>query len=138
MNMRCSGSSKVTDKVLRSLQDSGALRQTALQEQLDGGMARCGICQRRCRIPGSHTGFCGTVVNVGGRLHTTIYGVVSSVAADPIEKKPVYHYKPGSLCYSVGSLGCNFRCQFCQNWQIAYADSTESSRTCRHGLTPEL
>ena len=57
-----------------------------------------------------------TKVNIDGVLYTTIYGVVSVAHADPIEKKPVFHYKPGSVCFSVGSLGCNFRCDFCQNW----------------------
>jgi len=82
----------------------------------------CRQCQRRCLIPPGHTGYCHTVRNDNGKLYTLIYGLISSAAVDPIEKKPLYHFFPGSRCFSVGSLGCNFRCNFCQNWQIAYAD----------------
>ncbi len=120
------------------LRDCGALRPIRLSESLDGQFARCGTCQWRCVIRKGGVGHCRTVVNIDGKLHTTIYGVVSSAAADPIEKKPVYHYKPGSKCFSVGSLGCNFRCVFCQNWQIAYADAADGSTgSCRTGFGPE-
>lgn len=83
-------------------------------------------------------GYCRTKINYEGKLYDTIYGVISSANADPIEKKPVFHYKPGSSCFSVGTLGCNFRCVFCQNWEIAYADAVESAvGTCRTGVTPD-
>ena len=109
-----------------------------MAEGLPDGAIRCGICQRRCKIPEGGVGYCRTKVHYGGTLYDTIYGVISSANPDPIEKKPVFHYKPGSLCYSVGSLGCNFRCVFCQNWQIAYADGVESgSGICTTGVTPE-
>lgn len=83
-------------------------------------------------------GYCRTKINHDGVLYDTIYGVISSANADPVEKKPVFHYKPGSRCFSVGSLGCNFRCEFCQNWEIAYSDAVHSDGTsCRTGITPE-
>jgi pyruvate formate lyase activating enzyme len=63
--------------------------------------------------------------------------VVSSIGIDPIEKKPVYHYLPGSLCFSMGSFGCNFRCNFCQNWNIAYADGTQIADPDENRLSPE-
>jgi pyruvate formate lyase activating enzyme len=121
----------------QSLRDEGALREALLQEPVADGRVRCNICQRRCSIPTGRAGYCRTKINVGGTLYTTIYGVISSAAADPIEKKPVFHYKPGSLCYSVGSLGCNFRCLFCQNWEIAYANAVQPTGLCRHGVSPE-
>ncbi|MEN6372080.1 MAG: AmmeMemoRadiSam system radical SAM enzyme [Armatimonadota bacterium] len=127
----------VSDAEWQMLLKEGAAREALLQEKLDGGRVRCNICQRRCNVPEGKSGFCMTKVNVGGTLYTTIYGVISSASADPIEKKPVFHYKPGSLCYSVGTLGCNFRCLFCQNWQISFADAVQPSGMCQYGFMPE-
>jgi pyruvate formate lyase activating enzyme len=118
--------------------EKGAVREALLAQKLPNGRVQCNICQRRCKVPEWKAGYCKTKVNVGGVLYTTIYGVVSSAAADPIEKKPVFHYKPGSLCYSVGSLGCNFRCVFCQNWQIAFADSVQLTGMCQYVLSPQV
>jgi pyruvate formate lyase activating enzyme len=126
----------INDKSIQALASNGAIRPVPLCDQVDGRL-RCGVCQRRCFIKEGGVGFCGTVVNLNSCLNTTIYGVISSAAADPIEKKPVYHFKPGSLCYSVGSLGCNFRCKFCQNFEIAYDSPLESDRACRMGFGPD-
>lgn len=128
----------VTMELVESLHWAGALREALLAEKLDGNQVRCNICQWRCKINEGGVGYCRTKINHEGVLYTTIYGVISSAAADPIEKKPVYHYKPGSRCFSVGTLGCNFRCVFCQNWEIAYADAVESTGTCKTGVTPEI
>jgi len=131
------GSTQVSAKQVQMLQEAGRLREALLYERRNNDRVRCHICQRRCLIPPGRIGYCKTKVNVGGTLYTTIYGVVSSAAADPIEKKPVFHYKPGSRVFSVGSLGCNFRCQFCQNWQIAYADGADARDLMRPNLMPE-
>lgn len=129
----------VMNKRIMQLKSVGALKKAVLQEKSSDGRIICNICQRRCRIPEGGIGYCRTKVNYEGTLYDTIYGVISSSAADPIEKKPVFHYKPGSRCFSVGTLGCNFRCVFCQNWEIAYADAVESGEgNCRTGVTPEL
>ena len=102
-----------------------------------GGGIRCLQCCRRCLIATGNTGFCGTVYNDKGTLYTLIYGLVASSAVDPIEKKPVYHYKPGSECFSVGSLGCNFRCKFCQNWQISYSKPSKNDHEELRYMSPE-
>lgn len=128
---------EVTPQIVEALREAGALREALLSETLGDGRVGCNICQRRCRVPRGGVGYCRTKINFEGTLYDTIYGVISSANADPIEKKPVFHYKPGSLCFSVGSLGCNFRCEFCQNWEIAYADAVASVVTCRTGVTPE-
>ncbi len=86
----------------------------------DGDTVTCLTCQRRCVIPEGRTGWCGTRVNEGGRLFSLIYGEVSSLSVNPIEKKPVFHFLPGSRWLSLGSVGCNFRCPGCQNWEIAH------------------
>lgn len=100
------------------------LHEGLLYQKLKNKTVRCGVCQRRCLIKEGQLGFCKTRVNKDGKLYTTIYSLVSSVNVDPIEKKPVFHYKPGSLCFSLGTYGCNFRCVFCQNWEISHVDSS--------------
>ena len=128
----------VRESAVEALRAAGALVEALLAQDLANGEIQCNICQRRCRIKEGGVGYCRTKINFRGTLYDTIYGVISSAAADPIEKKPVFHYKPGSLCFSVGTLGCNFRCVFCQNWEIAYADAVESGvGMCRTGVTPE-
>ena len=123
---------------LSGLRAVGAVKEALLAQSLGDSKARCNICQRRCLIKEGGVGSCRTIVNDEGKLYTTIYGVISSAAADPIEKKPVFHFKPGSRVFSVGTLGCNFRCVFCQNWQIAFADAVESEPgLCQTGITPE-
>jgi pyruvate formate lyase activating enzyme len=74
--------------------------------------------------------------NRDGALFNLNYARVSSAAADPIEKKPLFHFYPGTLCFSLGTLGCNFQCKHCQNWEISTADSTALLSTCRE-LPPE-
>lgn len=127
----------LTEGDFRRLEAAGVLREALLQEKLSNNRVRCNICQRRCNIAEGRAGYCRTKINRGGTLYTTIYGVISSANADPIEKKPVFHYKPGSLVYSIGSFGCNFRCLFCQNWQIAYADAVSAEGTCEVHVPPQ-
>jgi pyruvate formate lyase activating enzyme len=77
-------------------------------------------CIRRCKIKDGSSGYCGTRVGKNGKIYTMLYGIVSSMAVSPIEKKPMFHFYPGSLWLSIGSFGCNFRCPGCQNWEIAH------------------
>ena len=92
-----------------------------MYETLQDDRVRCAICQHRCIIERGRRGRCKTRINEGGKLYTLIYGRVSSISINPIEKKPVFHFYPGSRWLSLGSLGCNFRCPGCQNWEIAHA-----------------
>ncbi|MDF2674762.1 MAG: amrS, partial [Clostridiales bacterium] len=87
--------------------------------KLDNGFIACELCPHGCHITEGKVGICGTRKVSRGELKAINYGEVSSLAMDPIEKKPLYHYKPGSRILSVGSYGCNFRCGFCQNHQIS-------------------
>lgn len=84
--------------------------------------AICQLCPKECTIGEGRTGFCRVRKNIDGKLYTQNYAACSSYALDPIEKKPLYHFYPGSYILSLGTWGCNFACQFCQNWQIAQAD----------------
>ena len=104
------------------------MEEALLYKKLKSKTVKCGVCQRRCLIADGQVGYCKTRVNKGGKLYSTIYGVVSSFNNDPIEKKPVFHYKPGSFCLSLGTFGCNFRCKFCQNWEIAWADGVAEAQ----------
>jgi pyruvate formate lyase activating enzyme len=99
----------------------------ALLATPEGASVRCGLCERRCAVAEKKFGWCGTHQNRGGLLYTTIYGQLSSVAADPIEKKPLYHFHPGSLVLTAGSWSCNFSCPWCQNWEISKARTSSSA-----------
>lgn len=79
----------------------------------------CLLCPQDCKIGEGKAGFCRARVNYQGELFSDNYGKISSIALDPIEKKPLYHYKPGSFILSVGSYGCNLRCLYCQNYSIS-------------------
>jgi len=85
----------------------------------DGENVRCGLCPRGCEIKSGCFGECGVRGNKRGKGIIPFYGFISALAIDPIEKKPLYHFKPGSKILSIGFTGCNFRCPFCQNWHIS-------------------
>jgi pyruvate formate lyase activating enzyme len=82
-------------------------------------LVHCLLCPRSCTISDGTVGFCGVRKNIKGKLFSIVYGKPVSVAVDPIEKKPLYHFHPGSKIYSFGTFGCNLRCQFCQNYGIS-------------------
>ena len=88
-------------------------------------MARCNVCFRHCDLKEGQTGPCGARQASGGKVRPVWYGRISSLALDPIEKKPLARFHPGSMILSVGGLGCNLRCPFCQNHGIAQAEGTQ-------------
>lgn len=94
------------------------LRESLLYERV-GNKIRCNVCERRCLLTPGGTGWCRTRQHRGGKLLTLIYGAVSSVAVNPIEKKPFYHFHPGTFALTAGSWSCNFGCPWCQNWDIS-------------------
>ncbi len=94
------------------------VREALLQEAM-GAKVRCHACERRCTLVPGGFGWCRTRQNCGGRLVTLIYGSISSVASNPIEKKPFYHFYPGTKALTAGSWSCNFGCPWCQNWDIS-------------------
>jgi len=87
---------------------------------------RCTICPHLCVIQENKRGRCGTKVNQGGKIIDLSYGRVSAVAVDPIEKKPLAHFYPGSLALSISSIGCNFTCPWCQNYNLSMSDIDEA------------
>lgn len=87
-----------------------------------GKSAECGVCPRRCRLSEGQTGACHARGMRGGEIVSLNYGCLTSLALDPIEKKPLYHFHPGSRILSAGSFGCNLKCPFCQNCEISCAE----------------
>src|SRR3990167_175092 len=102
----------------------------------ENNKVHCFLCPHHCVIAPERLGFCGVRRNIDGKLYSLIYGCVSSACVDPIEKKPLFHFHPASLVYSIGALGCNMRCGDCQNWQIAHAKLEQTSQRTM-ALSPE-
>lgn len=90
-----------------------------LYQELGNGILKCAVCNHRCTIEEGKRGICGVRENRQGKLYALNYGKTIAVHADLIEKKPLYHFLPGTMIYSLASVGCNFRCSWCQNWEIA-------------------
>jgi pyruvate formate lyase activating enzyme len=97
-----------------------------LYEKLDGQAVRCHLCGHECIIQAGKYGVCRVRQNVGGELVSLNYGRLAAANVDPIEKKPLFHVLPGSTSMSVAAAGCNFQCEFCQNWQISQLPRTGS------------
>jgi len=95
------------------------MREAMLYERLEGNKIKCNLCGRRCIIKDGATGFCLVRKNEGGVLYSLVYGKAISACVDPIEKKPLSHFNPGASVMSIATVGCNFRCQFCDNWIIS-------------------
>lgn len=100
-------------------------------------MAKCGVCYRQCEIPEDGRGFCGVRGCLNGEIRPLNYGKITSIALDPIEKKPLSMYMPGSLILSVGSYGCNLRCPFCQNYDISWSDYAYKLEDDARFMSPE-
>lgn len=98
------------------------MHKSLLFKPVEDSLIQCQVCQRQCKIAPGNKGFCQTRKNINGELYSLIYGRVSSIRVSPIEIKPLFHYYPGSRWLSLGSLGCNFLCPGCQNWEISHAD----------------
>jgi pyruvate formate lyase activating enzyme len=92
------------------------------------GSVRCGLCPRRCLIPAGTFGNCRVRGNRDGAGTIPFYGFITALAEDPVEKKPLYHWRPGSSVFSVGFAGCNLHCPFCQNWSISQTTEVSGRR----------
>ncbi len=94
-------------------------RPAVLSHPLADKWVRCDLCAHRCRIPPGKSGICAVRVNDDGNLYTLVYGKAITAHVDPMEKKPLFHFLPGSMIFSIATAGCNFHCDFCQNWDIS-------------------
>ncbi len=95
------------------------MKECIYYEKSKDGSVRCNLCPHQCRIEENQTGICGIRKNENKKLYSLVYGKPSSVQVDPVEKKPLYHFMPGTMAYSVGTIGCNFKCLHCLNWNIS-------------------
>lgn len=95
------------------------MHEAEFYERLSNGRVRCTLCPHDCAIVEGGRGACAVRYNFGAKLYTLVYDAVVASTIDPVEKKPLFHFYPGSRAYSVATVGCNLRCAFCQNWEIA-------------------
>ncbi len=109
----------------------GTMNEAVYYEKQDHSLVRCLLCPHLCLIKPGQQGICRVRINDRGTLLSATYGKVSALHSDPIEKKPLYHFYPGRSIVSIGSVGCNLQCSFCQNWQISQAclEDTSGLRT---------
>lgn len=112
------------------------IREALLWTLLEGGDIKCHLCAHRCLIKPGKRGACSVRINKDSCLMTEVYGEVIAVHVDPIEKKPLFHFYPGTKALSVATVGCNFRCSFCQNWNISQAPRMEGVSASPLAMNP--
>ena len=110
------------------------MKECSYYQRLDEGRVECQLCPHHCRIANGKTGICRSRRNHDGMLVSEVYGKPCSLAIDPVEKKPLYHFHPGTKCLSIACTGCNFRCLNCQNHEISQVTPTDISH---YSLSPE-
>lgn len=103
--------------------------EAAFWREAEGRRTKCYLCPRFCSVPEGSVGFCGVRGNFGGKMYALSYGRLTACAVDPIEKKPLFHFKPGSHVLSISTAGCSFACQFCQNFEISQRRRVEEGYT---------
>lgn len=107
-----------------------------LWKSLENGLVHCHLCSHFCRIPPGEVGTCGVRQNRDGQLFTLVYDRVAAMNVDPIEKKPLYHFLPGTRIFSFGTMGCNLGCSFCQNYTLSQPPR-EGKAVQGRAVTPE-
>lgn len=113
------------------------IKEAALFEKLSRDYVRCHVCQWRCKIAPDKPGLCRVRQNRGGILYSINYARASSIAVDPIEKKPLFHFYPATDVFSLGTWGCNFHCKHCQNWEISCVYGLEDMENSRE-ISPQM
>lgn len=114
------------------------MKEALFYEKLEDGKVHCLLCPQDCTIAGGKRGFCQVRRNVDGVLYSEIYNRVMAKGMDPIEKKPLYHFHPGAMIYSLGTRGCNQRCDFCQNWHMLQPDASTGEMTAQEAVDDAL
>lgn len=113
------------------------MKEALLYEKLENKLVHCFLCSHHCRIANQKFGFCGVRQNIDGVLYTHVYGKVIAAHIDPIEKKPLYHFFPGSFAFSIATIGCNFHCGFCQNWEISQSNFRDGADLGNEEFLPQ-
>ena len=104
------------------------VKEASFYNKVKDNLVECFLCNHRCKVKDGSYGLCGVRRNKGGTLYTLTYGNLVAQNIDPIEKKPLYHFFPGSYAYSIACAGCNFKCEFCQNWEISQKEEADHLR----------
>ena len=115
------------------------IKESKYQQKLSDDISQCLTCERKCKIANGKTGFCQTRMNIDGTIHTLVYGCIPALSNNPIEKKPLFHFHPGTYAITVGTYGCNFTCPWCQNHHISHPYNPISNNIQREKeyLSPE-
>lgn len=108
-------------------ENSSLLKEAMFYETLANQKVKCKLCPRGCIILDKSRGYCRVRENKNGKLFSLVYGMACTKNNDPIEKKPFFHFKPGTKAFSIATVGCNFACLFCQNWDISQASPEDLS-----------
>jgi pyruvate formate lyase activating enzyme len=113
------------------------MKEAMLYEKLSDGKVKCNLCNHRCTIKDGNYGICGVRQNRDGSLYTLVYDKIIASHIDPIEKKPLFHFYPGSTAYSIATVGCNFSCRHCQNADISQFTREKKGYIVGEEITPE-
>jgi pyruvate formate lyase activating enzyme len=114
------------------------LKEAELVRELKDQAVQCRVCEHYCTLHPGDWGKCGVRVNRDGKIYLAVYGSAVAAHVDPIEKKPLFHFLPGSRAFSIGTYGCNMRCAWCQNWQISQVRQVDTRHnSVRDALSPE-
>ncbi|MCM8832214.1 MAG: radical SAM protein, partial [Candidatus Omnitrophica bacterium] len=113
------------------------MKEALFYEKLDKKQIRCFLCNHSCLIAPDNFGICRVRENKNGSLYSLNYGEVVAANIDPIEKKPFFHFLPGSVSFSIACIGCNFSCDFCQNWEISQENEAKKLNIKTNSVTPE-
>lgn len=108
-----------------------------LYKKLNNQVVSCYLCSHKCSIEEGKFGLCGVRQNSAGILYTYVYANPIAMHKDPVEKKPLYHFLPGSFSFSLATVGCNFHCGFCQNWQISQSRYSQGSPGQEDEVSPQ-
>ncbi len=112
------------------------MKEAMFYEKYKDRIVICKLCRHNCKIAPDKKGICGVRKNINGKLYTLVYDKIIARHIDPIEKKPLFHFLPGTETYSIATVGCNFKCDFCQNWSISQA--SKEDKIIGENVTPEL
>jgi pyruvate formate lyase activating enzyme len=123
-----------TGSLARSSADPEANYEARYYKKLQNQKVKCTLCPRECVVDKLETGYCGVRYNREGTYYSLIYGQPCTLNIDPIEKKPLFHFYPGTTAFSTATVGCNINCKFCQNWEIS---QTRPGQSRHYDLTPE-
>ncbi len=115
------------DDALKMIRDANLSKFEAMYyRKLGDNVVQCGLCPNRCTLGNLSRGLCGDRINLEGKLYSLVYGKPIAIHIDPIEKKPLSHFLPGTTAFSISTAGCNLGCVFCQNWQISQVKPEEA------------